>query len=142
MHFHTGKYPGINNVTEKVTQENQSRATLAQILGGIAIGIGIYFAWGNLTTAREGQITERFTRAIDQLGNKNLEIRLGGIYALERIANESQRDYWPIMEILTAYVRKNSGVERVTAKRIIHQEMDVQTNESTTTKAQEVRKYH
>ena len=31
---------------------------------------------------REGQITERFTRAIDQLGNEKLDVRLGGIYAL------------------------------------------------------------
>jgi hypothetical protein len=66
-----------------------------------------------LRLAREGQITERFTRAIDQLGatnnmgNKLFEIRLGGIYALERIARESAEDYWPIMEILTAYVRQN-----------------------------------
>jgi hypothetical protein len=67
--------------------ENSYRATLAQILGGIAVGIGIYFAWGNLITAREGQITERFTRAIDQLGNPSIEIRLGGIYALERISH-------------------------------------------------------
>src|SRR3954471_10607316 len=42
----------------------------------------------------QGQITERFTRAIDQLGatddkgNKRLEIRLGGIYALERISRD------------------------------------------------------
>jgi len=59
---------GITNATEKANLINQYRttsiqfiATLAQILGGIAVGIGIYFAWGNLTTAREGQITERFT---------------------------------------------------------------------------------
>ena len=121
---------GINNVTEKVTQENQSRATLAQILGGIAVGIGIYFAWGNLTTAREGQITERFTRAVNQLGaidqsgNPSIEIRLGGIYALERIANESDKDYWPIMEILTAYVRKNSPVKLVGSQEKIS--LDVQ----------------
>ena len=44
---------------------------------------------------------------------KKLKIRLGGIYALERIANESDKDYWPIMEILTAYVRKNSPVELI-----------------------------
>lgn len=115
---------GITNATEKANLINQYRttsiqfiATLAQILGGIAVGIGIYFAWGNLTIAREGQITERFTRAIDQLGaidqsgNPATEIRLGGIYALERISNESEKDYWPIMEILTAYVRKNSRIE-------------------------------
>ena len=40
-----------------------------------------------------------------------MEIRLGGIYALERISNESDKDYWPIMEILTAYVRINSPIK-------------------------------
>ena len=41
----------------------------------------------------------------------NLEVRLGAIYSLERIAQDSERDHWPIMETLTAYVRNNSGRE-------------------------------
>jgi hypothetical protein len=60
---------------------------------------------------QEGQITERFTRAIDQLGSGQLEIRIGGIYALERIARDSQRDYGSIVEILTAYVRQRAPWE-------------------------------
>jgi Pentapeptide repeats (8 copies) len=87
--------------------------TLAQILGGTALLSGLYFTWRTLQVNREGQITERFTRAIDQLGKvedgqKLFEIRVGGIYGLERIARESEEDYWPIMEILTAYVRQNA----------------------------------
>ena len=87
---------------------------LAQILGGTALLSGLYFTWRTLQVNREGQITDRFTRAIDQLGktdnegNKMFEIRLGGIYALERIAKESEEDYWPIMEVLTAYVRQHA----------------------------------
>ena len=42
------------------------------------------------------------------LGSDKLEARLGAIYALERIARESKRDHWPIMETLTAYVRTKS----------------------------------
>jgi hypothetical protein len=89
--------------------------TLAQILGGIALLSGLYFTWRTLQVNREGQITERFTRAIDQLGatdddgNPRFEIRLGGIYALERIARDSPtRDYSTVMEVLTAYVRENA----------------------------------
>src|SRR5215208_6616593 len=65
----------------------------------------------------QGQITDRITRAIDQLGkvdennNKLFEIRIGGIYALERIARESEEDYEPIMEVLTAYVRQNAPLK-------------------------------
>src|SRR5712691_8827678 len=67
-----------------------------------------------LEVDREAQITNRFTQAIGQLGAElkdgrpNLEVRLGGIYALERIARDSPRDHWTIMEILTAYVRQNA----------------------------------
>jgi hypothetical protein len=88
--------------------------TLAQILGGAALVSGLYFTWRTLQVNREGQITERFTRAIDQLGKvddkgkKLFEIRIGGIYALERIGRESEQDYWPIMEVLAAYVRQNA----------------------------------
>jgi pentapeptide repeat protein len=98
---------------------------LAVGLTGAAGLIGLAFTWRNLRQTREstqrtlelteqGQITDRFTRAIEQLGKteddgktKVLEIRLGGIYALERIARESEKDYWPIMEVLTAYVRQH-----------------------------------
>ena len=61
----------------------------------------------------QGHITDRFTKAIEQLGKldgerPNIEVRLGAIYALERIAIDSPRDQWTIMEILTAYVRQNA----------------------------------
>lgn len=85
------------------------------IVGGSALLFGLYFTARNLQVSQhtlqvsqEGQITERFTRAIDQLGSDKIEIRLGGIYALERIARDSERDHSPIMEVLTAYVREHA----------------------------------
>jgi hypothetical protein len=116
---------GVQDIKDRLTIENAARQTLAQIIGGIAVIAGLFFTWVNLqytqASAREtirisdeGQITERFTKAIDHLGavsdkgEKQLEIRLGGIYALERIAKDSERDHWPIMEILTAYVREKA----------------------------------
>ena len=93
--------------------------TLAQI----ALGLGVFWtlcvAWRRATAAertievaQESQITERFTRAIDQLGNQDsMAVRLGGIYALERIAKDSSKDHWQVMEVLTAYVRENSQWE-------------------------------
>jgi HAMP domain-containing protein len=79
---------------------------LAQILGGVAVLIGVYFAWRNLTATtknlelanknfelatkdleltKEGQVTDRFAKAIellgaaDENGEPKLELRLGGI---------------------------------------------------------------
>jgi hypothetical protein len=93
--------------------------TLAQILGGIALLSGLYFTWRTLQVNREGQLTDRFTRAIDQLGSEKLELRLGGIYALERIDKESpERAYHrTVMDVLTAYIREDSGRDRGESSR-------------------------
>jgi len=61
----------------------------------------------NAKTAEQGQITERFTRAVEQLADERLAVRLGGIYALERIANDSDdRDHKVVFEVLCAFVRE------------------------------------
>jgi uncharacterized protein YjbI with pentapeptide repeats len=101
------------------TLENELRRTLIQILGGTVVFVGAYVAWrqlqttkDNLELARKGQVTDRFSRAVEQLGKpgkENLAIRLGGIYALEQLAADSGEYHWPVVEVLTAYVRENSG---------------------------------
>jgi hypothetical protein len=57
---------------------------------------------------RQGQITDRFTRAIDQLGSEKIDIRVGGIYALEQIAGASEEHYAPVMDILLVFLREHS----------------------------------
>ena len=106
---------GGANPRELFEIENESRGTLGQILSGVAVLTGLIFAWqqlgqtsDNLRVSQEGQITDRFSRAVDQLGSDELTVRLGGIYALERIARDSPRDYGPVMEVLTAFVRQES----------------------------------
>jgi Pentapeptide repeats (8 copies)/Pentapeptide repeats (9 copies) len=85
--------------------QNDARTTLLQGLGGLVVLAGATLAYRQLSVAREGQVTERFTRAIEQLGHDNLDVRLGGIYALERVAADSPRDQSTVNEVLTAFVR-------------------------------------
>lgn len=113
------------------TEPNERRAHF-YALGLTITGLGAVLAapfilikaWVNerqARTAEQGHITDRITRAIEQLGAEktvyedgqaqtrpNLEVRLGAIYALERIAEDSERDHIPIMETLCAYVRENA----------------------------------
>ena len=77
--------------------------------------------------------------AIDQSRNPAIEIRLGGIYGLERIANESEKDYWPIVEILTAYVRKNSCIDSRLEEHSIS--MDTASTESTNKEYSKIKKF-
>lgn len=102
--------------------ENDYRSTGAQILLGIGLLIGVWLthrrvravekqaesAARQVEVAEQGQITERFTRAIEQLGksgDENLAIRLGGIYALERIMRDSERDHETVRSVLVTVIR-------------------------------------
>ncbi|MEM7508906.1 MAG: hypothetical protein AAF415_19425, partial [Pseudomonadota bacterium] len=84
---------------------------IGALLGGIALLATVPFqlikTWMNerqAITTEQDHITDRFTKAIGQLGEEktvtrdeetrtepNLEVRLGAIYALERIAQDSER---------------------------------------------------
>ena len=105
----------VPEMKDRIDLESKSRQTLVQIVGGAAALGAFYFtaqtletSQKTLETTQQGQITDRFTKAIDQLGDTKLEIKLGGIYALERIAKDSERDHWVVMEVLTAFVRQHS----------------------------------
>jgi hypothetical protein len=94
---------------QRASAVNGIRSTLVQGIVGLAALGGIFVAWQQLQTdrdlTREGQVTDRYTRAIDQLGHKNVDVRLGGIYALARIAKDSPPDRVPVAEVLTAFIR-------------------------------------
>jgi len=102
----------------RVVAENSLRATLAQILLGLGIFVGLYLTYRRIRAterqakaAEDGQLTERFSRAIEHLGKPGEEhtaIRLGGIYALERILRDSDADAPTVQEVLAAFVRDES----------------------------------
>lgn len=82
-------------------------SVLAILAGGIAL-VGAIYTARTFALNQQGQITERFSRAIEYLGHGEMDVRLGGIYALERIARQSAVDHAPIMEVLTAYLREHA----------------------------------
>ena len=87
----------------------------------LALGAGLFAAGALIFTARnfalsrrtfelaeQGQVTDRYTRAIEQLGSDKLGVRVGGIYALERIARHCVRDHPAVMEVLAVFIREHS----------------------------------
>jgi hypothetical protein len=118
---------GVSNAREQVQLQdarlklqNDARTTLLQALGGLLVlgtaAVGAFTAWRQLQDnrlqqqrneelTREGQVTERFSRAVEHLGSGKLDVTLGGIYALERIARDSPLDRAAIADVLSAYIR-------------------------------------
>jgi uncharacterized protein YjbI with pentapeptide repeats len=55
--------------------------------------------------ATERRITELYTKAVEQLGSDKAPVRLGGLYALERLAQDNEAHRQTIMDVVCAYLR-------------------------------------
>jgi hypothetical protein len=109
------RYTGTDNAAKLKAITDTRTALLAGLVGVGALltfwlNSRVYRVTAeNLRVAEQGQITERYTKAIEQLGSDKLDVRLGGIYALERIANDSERDQSTVVEVLSAFIREHSN---------------------------------
>jgi hypothetical protein len=130
---------------DRLKLQNDVRIGLLQAVAGVAVIAAVVVTWQQLETDRrqlrqqlevagQEQAGERFARALDQLGSEQLDVRLGGIYGLERIAARApgaaaaaaggayrppgsgdppsvfwgSQDRAQVFEILSAYVRTTS----------------------------------
>ncbi|WRZ96419.1 pentapeptide repeat-containing protein (plasmid) [Streptomyces sp. NBC_01007] len=82
-------------------------ALLAMGAGGLAAA-GILYTHRTWHQNREGQVTDRYTKAIGQIASDKPVEQLGGIYALERIMRDSVKDHATIVEVLAAFVREHA----------------------------------
>jgi len=87
---------------------------LGLVIGGlIAIGFGVWrgvVASRQAETAQRGLLNERYQKGAEMLGSDLLAVRLGGIYALQRLAEENAEQYHiQIMRLLCAFVRHPTG---------------------------------
>ena len=92
-----------------------ARGRLIQVGTGLFFAAALVFTAGSYRLSRrtfelseQGHVTDRYTQAIRQLGSGQLNVRIGGIFALERIAHDSPRDHPTVMEVLAAFVREQS----------------------------------
>ncbi|KAB8183283.1 hypothetical protein FH608_049465 [Nonomuraea phyllanthi] len=84
--------------------------------GAIALLLGVRRQWlGERAQAHQEydaaqkRITELYAKAVDQLGDDSAAVRLGGLYALERVAQANVELRQTIVDVICAYLRMPSG---------------------------------
>jgi uncharacterized protein YjbI with pentapeptide repeats len=101
----------------RVKLRNEVRTSALQAVAGLAVLAGALLGFQQLTEDRQqatatrelslqGQASERFTRAIEQLGSERREVQLGGIFGLEQIAQQAPTNRLAVTEVLVAYLRR------------------------------------
>lgn len=110
---------------DRTAIQNGVYTTIVQSIGGGIVGFTAYIGYRNLKTGEENlkvgqknlkvtedkQVTERFSKSIEHLGNGEIAIRLGGIYALEQIAFDSAKYHWTMVDILSAFIREKRPLD-------------------------------
>jgi hypothetical protein len=102
----------IRDAKARADVEDNFRKTYGQLLGGIAVLVGAAFAYLQFTqqqrAAHDLLISNQVAKGFEQLASEKLEMRLGGVYALEGVMNTSERYHKPVLEALSAIVRERT----------------------------------
>ncbi|MEU7857058.1 pentapeptide repeat-containing protein [Nonomuraea sp. NPDC049141] len=77
-----------------------------------------------LEVAQKGQVTDRFAKAVEQLGHKSVDVRIGSAYALEGIGRDVPAYQQTTVDIFASYVVGNG---RTSTNKQFGQARDVQT---------------
>jgi hypothetical protein len=94
--------------SERLKAVNDVRAPLVAFLVAVGAAGTLLFTARTYVLNREGHVTDRYTKAVGQLGDDASPVRIGGVYALERIGNDSPKDRITIIYVLGAFIRERS----------------------------------
>ncbi len=102
----------IRDPKARADVEDNFRKTVGQALGGIVVLLGAGSAYLQFSqqqrASHELLISNQVSKGFEQLGSEKVAVRLGGIYALEGVMNNSDQYYRSVLEALTAFVREGT----------------------------------
>jgi hypothetical protein len=70
----------------------------------IVVICGLLYTSRNYWLSRRGQVSDRFSQALERLGSQETFVRIGGINALSQIMHDSPRDQSDVVGVLTAFI--------------------------------------
>jgi hypothetical protein len=100
--------PRQQQATQLPVAIDNARGRLLTLGAGLVALVALAYSARTFHLSRQGQVADRYTKAIEQLGSDKLDVRIGGIYALEQVVRDSSRDHSTVMEVLAAFIREHS----------------------------------
>lgn len=101
---------------QRIQVEQSLRGTVLQALAGVLLVSGAIATWSQVTTAnrtlalsRSTRATEVFAKGIEQISSPSSATRVGGLYALDRIATADRTEDVRIANIFATFVRETAN---------------------------------
>src|SRR5271166_4821870 len=90
------------------TARDTARGRVLALGAGLLATGALLFTARRFVLSRDGRVTGRYATALGQLGCEKVDVRIGGIHALERVARDSPEDHPAVMEMLAVFIREHS----------------------------------
>jgi hypothetical protein len=88
---------------------NDIRTSAVQAVGALVLLGGLIFTARTVRLNRDGNVTDRFSKAAEHLGHISAATRVGGVYALEQIMRDAPREQTTALETLAALIRDQAS---------------------------------
>lgn len=88
--------------------ELQYRQQFLHLLAGFGGFVAILLTFEKLKADRDGKVTDRLIKAVEQVGSDVLALQLGGVYGLERVGKDSDRDAAEVVDLIRALIRQRA----------------------------------
>ena len=103
---------GLKEEEAETTVKRETVKTLAQALFGLALIAGIYIAYMRARASDNANEQQMFNDATAKLSDESASVRLGGIYALDRLARSKEAYLVRIVKILCTHLRETAQQDR------------------------------
>ncbi len=108
---------------QELKAKNDVRTTLVQAVAGLAVASGALITYRTFLHNQQDQakrhdreertfrlhqsqqVTDTYTKAVEQLGSDQAPVRLGALYSLERLAQDDPSRRQTVVDVMCAYLR-------------------------------------
>lgn len=84
------------------------RTAAVQTVAALGAGVALIYTARNYKLSHRGQVTDRFTKALERLGSDELYVRLGGVLALEQIVRDAPEQATNASQVLNSFIRQRA----------------------------------
>ncbi|MDX3854225.1 pentapeptide repeat-containing protein [Streptomyces sp. AK02-01A] len=108
----SGQDWALMDIPARSAAVGQLRLATVQVTAATGAGAALIYTARTYQLARRGQVTDRFTKALERLSSDKTYVRIGGILALEQIVHDAPDQGGQAARVLNVFLRHQAPTSK------------------------------